>query len=408
MTKHDQQNDAIVPDDTGMPSVNNQQAKKPGAKIGPIVIGIVAILAIVGVNGGFSDAEGDRKKEEAQLAKANDQVRNNLPALPPPPPPKEEKPTVEPIVLTTPPPRPAILNTRDVAPAPPPPIQTRPQLASAPQSKEKPTPTPQERKMSSPLLIGSSTAGQGVNQPPSNRGASGGSFMAENSNPYQAGDDVNQADGLASKLKATQLQGASASLIKHRSFMVTKGAFLNCALETAISSDVAGMTSCRLTRDVYSNNGKVVLMEAGSRIVGEYTGALEKGMARLFVLWTRLETPNGVIIELDSPGTDTLGRAGHSGYVDRHFWQRFGGAMLISVIDDLAEYATARATNADNSETTVQFGNSQETAQNAATVALEHSIDIPATLHKNQGEAISIFVARDLDFRGVYSLELTN
>lgn len=50
------------------------------------------------------------------------------------------------------------------------------------------------------------------------------------------------------------------------------------------------------------------------------------------MLWTRVETPNGVIVEIDSPGTDPLGRSGHDGYIDNHFWQRFGGAMLLSLL----------------------------------------------------------------------------
>jgi hypothetical protein len=116
---------------------------------------------------------------------------------------------------------------------------------------------------------------------------------------------------------------------------VTKGAFLDCALETAISSDLAGMTSCRLTRDVYSTSGKVLLIERGSKIVGEYQSGLQKGKARIFVLWSRIETPTGVIVKLDSAGTGPLGRSGHSGFIDTHFWERFGSAILLSLIDDV-------------------------------------------------------------------------
>ena len=49
----------------------------------------------------------------------------------------------------------------------------------------------------------------------------------------------------------------------------------------------------------------------------------------------------------------------------------------------------------------------RETARvpsDAAGVALQNSVDIPATLRKPQGAEVSIFVAQDLNFAGVYRL----
>ena len=52
----------------------------------------------------------------------------------------------------------------------------------------------------------------------------------------------------------------------------------------------------------------------------------------MFVLWTRLIRPDGVSIEIASPATDDLGRGGIGGKVNRHFLQRFGGAILTTVL----------------------------------------------------------------------------
>jgi type IV secretion system protein VirB10 len=49
----------------------------------------------------------------------------------------------------------------------------------------------------------------------------------------------------------------------------------------------------------------------------------------------------------------------------------------------------------------------RETARapsDATGVALQNSVDIPATLRKPQGAEVSIFVAQDLNFAGVYRL----
>jgi type IV secretion system protein VirB10 len=39
-----------------------------------------------------------------------------------------------------------------------------------------------------------------------------------------------------------------------------------------------------------------LLLERGSKVTGEYQSGLEQGAKRLFVLWNRVKTPNGVTI----------------------------------------------------------------------------------------------------------------
>src|SRR3546814_9651628 len=43
-------------------------------------------------------------------------------------------------------------------------------------------------------------------------------------------------------------------------------------------------------------------MEKGTRVLGEYRVGIQQGQNRLFVLWTRAVTPQGVRIDLASPG----------------------------------------------------------------------------------------------------------
>jgi type IV secretion system protein VirB10 len=141
------------------------------------------------------------------------------------------------------------------------------------------------------------------------------------------------------------------------------------------------------------------LMEKGTQIVGEYRGDLRRGSQRLFVLWTRAKTPTGVIVALASPATDALGRTGFDGEIDTHFWQRFGGALLLSVVNDAGAIGSAQMQNSN-----FQVNNTMGAANTAAGIAVERSIDIPPTLNKNQGELVNVFVARDLDFSSVYRL----
>ncbi|GAA4665029.1 type IV secretion system protein VirB10 [Bartonella pachyuromydis] len=212
-------------------------------------------------------------------------------------------------------------------------------------------------------------------------------------------------------LKPTILEGIRSSALPNRNFIITMGTPIPCILETAINSDQQGFTSCIISRDILSDNGRVVLLDKGTQIVGEYRGGLKKGQSRLFILWTRAKTPEGVIIALASPATDTLGRSGMDGDIDNHWFERIGSALLVSIVRDVTGYAKERlsksqkkkdkeAVSSEENVSTVSSG------QNIASILTENYANIPPTLTKNQGELVNVFVARDLDFSNVYKLKV--
>jgi type IV secretion system protein VirB10 len=208
--------------------------------------------------------------------------------------------------------------------------------------------------------------------------------------------------GLTTLLRPSVTTPARAQMLPTQQFLLPKGAFIDCTLETAIDSTLPGMTTCVTATDTFGVDGKVVLLERGSKLVGETRGEVQNGAARVFVLWTEARTPTGVLVPLDSPGTDELGRAGLPGEVNRHFWDRFGAAMLISVIDGAVQAAVQSSARGGGA---IIYNPS--TSQNALTDVLKGTINIPPTVVKRQGERIQILVARDLDFRPVYELRAT-
>lgn len=211
----------------------------------------------------------------------------------------------------------------------------------------------------------------------------------------RAGD----GNSLAALLNSTPTASRRAGTLGDRNFVLAKGSFINCALQTRLDSTIPGMTSCVVTRNIYSDNGKVLLIERGSTVAGEYQANVRQGMKRIFVLWDRIKTPSGVVVRLESPATDPLGGAGLPGHVNNHFWTRFGGALLLSLVDDVAASATREANGPQN------FNSTGEAAQSMAAEALKSTVNIPPTLYKNQGEEVGIYVARDLDFSGVYRVQ---
>ncbi|MEP6886506.1 MAG: type IV secretion system protein VirB10 [Gammaproteobacteria bacterium] len=190
-----------------------------------------------------------------------------------------------------------------------------------------------------------------------------------------------------------------AQVLPTQRLLLPKGAFIDCTLETAIDSTLPGMTTCVMATDTFGVDGQVVLLERGTKLIGETRGQVQQGSARVFVLWTEARTPTGVIVPLASPGADELGRSGLPGEVNNHFWQRFGAAILVSVIDGAVQGAVQSA-GGGNGAVIVN----PSATQGVMTEVLKGTINIPPTVVKRQGDRIQVLVARDLDFRSVYEL----
>ncbi len=204
------------------------------------------------------------------------------------------------------------------------------------------------------------------------------------------------SDTLRALLRPSVLRATRAQLLPQQRLLLPKGTFIDCTLETAIDSSLPGMTTCVTATDTFSADGTVVLLPRGTKLIGQTRGQVRQGMARVFVIWVEARTPSGVVVRLDSPGTDALGRSGLTGEVNRHFWQRFGSALLVSGID------AAVQSRLQSGRGTIVLD--PMTSENVLTEELRGTADIPPTVTVRNGARIEVLVARDVDFRSVYEL----
>ena len=214
--------------------------------------------------------------------------------------------------------------------------------------------------------------------------------------PGPAADrNLSDTERFSARVGNQEVEVATARQMTGLDRLVPQGAVIGAAMETALNSDLPGFARAVIQRDVRSFDGTSVLIPAGSRVIGQYKSGVAQGASRVFVLWTRLIRPDGVSIDLASPATDDLGRAGIGGKVNRHFLQRFGGAILTTVLSAGLNAATA----ARSGGSTVFVGSAGQAASLAGQAA--GNGDIPPTITTRQGAAVRIFVARDLDFSRV-------
>lgn len=333
----------------------------PGSGLPAWVIGVGILLAALLL---FSVLDARRRSASAPAVQPRDADRAGVPI---PVAPLYIPPAPVPVPTATPTPPP---------PAPPPPPPP-PRIIYMPQ----PVPMPP------PVAI----------QPPRPRGTADAALVVDTTTGDAAGPPAaGGAEAAAAGGGGGSASAARATVMRHRPTTVPQGTLIPAVLETALDSTRPGPARALVSRDVRGFDGSRVLIQRGSRLIGEYRADLQPGQNRALVTWTRLVRPDGVTIAIGSPAADPLGRVGIKGKVNTHFLERFGGAILQSALD-IGVNLASQAGNGTSAVVVALPGAAQ------ATTSLTSSSQVQPTLTVRQGTAISVFVARDLDFTSVES-----
>jgi type IV secretion system protein VirB10 len=234
-------------------------------------------------------------------------------------------------------------------------------------------PPPPQRASSNPSVVIDNTAAPPA-PPPGEGGGQGGDGQG----------------GIGNALGGGQTAGRVRSgVFANRSSTVALGTLIPAVLETAFDSRRPGFARAIVSRDVRGFDGTRVLIPRGSRLIGEYRSDIQPGQKRALINWTRLIRPDGATIALSSPTADTLGRGGVRGDYNSHFFERFAGAILQSVLQ-IGVNVASRAAAGD--VIVALPGSTQNTPSPIDTRRIAPSLTVRA------GTSIGVFVARDLDF----------
>ena len=292
-------------------------------------------------------------------------------------------------------------------------------LFSSREEEEKRIKAKQDRRSSSIMIlgggggVGSSAAGGIEGQPGGEQGAEA---------PKKSGEGfLGFGEGTLSEatLSKTSSEQVTATYIGDLRNTVAQGKIIDAVLETAVNTDLPGSVRGIVSRDVYSESGKNILIPKGSRLIGEYSSQVKSGQVRVSIIWARLIRPDGVDIALESPGSDRLGRAGVVCHLDNKFWTRLGAAFMVSYLiptlanrlanvdDNAIQSTTSTATDGTQSVTstgTVGSSQAQESAdefKDLATKVIEDSFSETPTITIDQGSRINVMVNKDLVFPNV-------
>ncbi|KWS50392.1 conjugal transfer protein [Pseudomonas amygdali pv. morsprunorum] len=270
--------------------------------------------------------------------------------------------------------------------------------------------TPRQRKLGREMLVTSEDAqgtGAGNTQPQQPSGEQPSlppSMLADiqgGSSSGLGGESSTRKRSSLSNLGGTTFAPAKAYLAPNRKYLVSHNTYTRCALYNEIISTHPGMVDCRLTDPLYSADGSTVIAAAGDKLTGEQTVEVGPGETSVFTTWTEIETQSGVRAKLDSLGAGPMGASGTEAWINRHYMQRFGGAVMLSFIQDALQ-AASNTTQKSSGSGGYTVNNSEQNVESMANKALDSTINIPDTAHLLPGTVITVIVARDIDFSSVF------
>lgn len=184
-----------------------------------------------------------------------------------------------------------------------------------------------------------------------------------------------------------------------QSTTLAKSTLIRCVLMQDVASTMESQTRCQVAKDVYSENGRRILIPAGSIASGASLGGFIKGQKKMFVVWDRLTTPGGVIVPLKgSQSVDKLGELGHKADVKSNFFVRFGNALLVSILSSAIETGFNDLNNHEHEEkVNINTSNIQSEFQ-MGLETLKNELDVQPNAHIKRGTMINIMVSEDIDF----------
>jgi type IV secretion system protein VirB10 len=340
-----------------------------------------------------------------------------IPVLPDPPPLVAPSPP-------PPPPPPVIVQAATVAPpptpiAPPPPGGgglTSALLGGGPPMEGQLVPGARDRTHASIMLLGGAGGGGGD---------LGVGAMGKDGKPSTEKGAAKEDHSQFVTLETTTASQIKATSIGMTGYMIAQGKVIEAVLETAINTDLKGKVRAIVSRDVYAESGKRVLVPRGSRLIGTYTSTVTPGQKRVAIGWTRIIRPDGVDLVMDGGedglgvGIDALGRAGADGEVDNHYFEVIYNAILVSTLNVMWSKGAEKITKTGDTTivtTTVDPVTGQKTVAdsgNATQGAIRSGTDSIGTAMKDistpkqapqptitidQGTRLKVFVNHDIQF----------
>lgn len=181
-------------------------------------------------------------------------------------------------------------------------------------------------------------------------------------------------------------------------YEVKAGTIIPLTLETAINSDLPGKITAVVKTDVYdSATGTILLIPAGSRVIGQYSSDVSFGQERVQAVINRITLPNQKSINIGAMNlVDKLGASGVSDKVDTKLGKVFTSVIMSAILGIGA--GAVKEDNDDESDSwkndAIDGGGTQ--AINVGNAYANKVLNVQPSLKIRNGFTVGLFVDKDL------------
>lgn len=178
-----------------------------------------------------------------------------------------------------------------------------------------------------------------------------------------------------------------------------EGTVIDTVLTNRLDGSVAAPVNCLVTNPIYSHDGQLVLIPAGSRVLGETKPVQAYGETRLAVAFNRLVLPDGRTYRLDQfMGLNEIGDAGLRDQVNQHYKSTFGASAAVGLISGFAQFLGSAGLSRGSGDRTVIIagGVSDATAQ-ATTQTMSRFLNKLPNITIREGHRVKVYLTNDLD-----------
>lgn len=181
-------------------------------------------------------------------------------------------------------------------------------------------------------------------------------------------------------------------------YEVKAGTIIPLTLETAINSDLPGEITAVVKTDVFdSATGTILLIPAGSRVIGKYSSDVSFGQERVQAVINRITLPNQKSINIGAMNlVDKLGASGVKDKVDTKIGKVFASVIMSAILGVGA--GAVKEDNDDESDSwkndAIDGGGTQ--AINVGNAYANKVLNVQPSLKIRNGYTVGLFVNKDL------------